>query len=61
MRTYSLNEVLTNKDIARALKNHYVPYYIKNERIFADDMSGTNTYEDLTGYTLQKLRDWLGY
>ena len=61
MKSYELNEVLSNKDIGRALKAHYVPYYIDNERIFADDMTGTNTYDDLTGYTLQKLRDWLGY
>ena len=61
MISYELNEVVRTKDIARVLKAHYVPYYIKNERIFADDMTGTNTYEDLTGYTLQALRDWLGY
>ena len=61
MITYELNEVVRTKDIARALKAHYVPYYIENERIFADDMTGQNIYEDLTGYTLKQLRDWLGY
>lgn len=61
MKSIELNEVLSNKLIASALKNHYVPYYIENERIFADDMTGTNTYEDLTRYTYKKLREWLGY
>lgn len=61
MELYELNEVVSVKDIARALKNHFVPYYIESDHIFADDMTGTNTFEDLTGYTLQKLRDWLGY
>ena len=61
METYELNEVLSVRNIARALKNHYVPFYIENEHIFADDMTGTSTFDDLTGYTLKKLRDWLGY
>jgi hypothetical protein len=53
------------KQIEKVLKLHSVPYRIVDDRIYADSMiAGTEVFEnieDLTGYTMQQLRDWLGY
>jgi hypothetical protein len=53
------------KQIEKILRLHGVPYRIAGARISADSMeAGTEIFEkveDLTGYTLQQLRDWLGY
>lgn len=58
---------MTIKTIAQILDLHSVPYSIKNNRIYAtafytlgDGTSGEEI-EDVTGYTLKQLRDWLGY
>lgn len=51
--------------IAKILKNHNVPFYIKNNRIYADSMMGGTvefeTVEDLTEFTKVNLYNWLGY
>ena len=51
--------------IAQTLEAHSVPYYIENNRIFADSMiCGTQMFDevvDLTDYTCSKLFAWLGY
>lgn len=52
------------KTIAAILAAHSIPFYIKSGRIYADSMEAhitTPEYIDLTDYTLQRLRDWLGY
>lgn len=56
---------LDNLKIRRILKAHNVPCYIKGGRIYADTMeSGKSLFEsveDLTGFDLDELREWLGY
>ena len=56
---------MTITKIARLLTNHGVPYKIVGERILADSMiGGTELFEiteDVTGWSLRKLLDWLGY
>lgn len=56
---------MENKKILNILKNHNVPCYEDNSRVYADTMiSGKSVFEevdDLTGCTVQELRDWLGY
>ena len=57
---------MSNKKIISILQLHYIPYYIdENEHIKADSMQGgTDVFEfviDMTGWTLKKLLDWLGY
>lgn len=53
------------KDVERILINHSVPYFIKDEHIFADSMmSGTELFEvveDLTTLTKKEILIWLGY
>lgn len=58
--------VLTTSQIVKALKNHYINCVVENDHVFALETYTNNgkvfeTWEDLTGYTLQDLRDWLGY
>jgi len=54
-----------NNWIARVLKAHNIPYYIKSGHIYADTMEAhTGRFEhveDLTGYSLKALQGWLGY
>lgn len=56
---------MTNENIEKILDKHNVPYYTKNDRIYADSMlSGTKVFEeveDMTGYGKTQLYDWLGY
>jgi hypothetical protein len=56
---------MSNKRIAWILDNHGIPHFEENDRIYADSMIvGTELFEqtdDLTGYTVGKLRKWLGY
>lgn len=51
--------------IAKILDAHYVPYYVRNGRIFADTMEATTPIfeeaEDVTEYTRDELYAWLGY
>ncbi len=51
--------------ISRILKNHNIPFYVKNSRIYADSMcGGTEIYEeviDVTDYSRAQLYEWLGY
>lgn len=52
-------------EIAAVLDRHGVPWYIEGIRIYADTMAAFTIpfeeVEDLTGYTLEDLRAWLGY
>lgn len=56
---------MKTETIERILKQHSVPYYIENDRIYVDSMlAGTELFaetEDVTDWTLGQLRDWLGY
>lgn len=57
---------MSNEKIAKILKDHHHAFYIKGGRIFADSLGWEvtdweNGVDDLTGYTLKQLRDWLGY
>lgn len=58
-------EKLSNKRIARILRAHNVPHYIRNGRIYADTMESFKrrfeSVDDLTGYTQDELKNWLGY
>lgn len=58
-------KTMDNKRIARILEAHNIPYYCEGGRIYADTMeAGTEKLEhveDLTGYSVKALRDWLGY
>lgn len=51
--------------ISRVLEGHGVPFYIQGNRIFADSMVAfTAIFEevvDVTNYTPEQLRAWLGY
>lgn len=51
--------------IAYILEKHFIPYYIKNNMIFADTMEAFSKplqmVENLTGYTEKQLKTWLGY
>lgn len=53
------------KQIETILKAHSVPYYIKNNQIYADSMiSGTKLFdctENVTNWTKKQLYVWLGY
>lgn len=54
-----------NVDIGKILKEHSIPYFEKNGKIFADTMlAGTELFEEveeLTGISREKLYKWLGY
>ena len=56
---------MTEKQITTILKQHSVPYMIKDGRILADSMQAFTPvfYEtvDVTNYTMRRLLDWLGY
>lgn len=56
---------MTIKSITAILKQHGVPFYEQNGRIYADSMiSGTETFEeveDVTEWTFGELLGWLGY
>ena len=49
--------------IARILDTHSVPYFVANNRIYADSMVAFAPVEyiDMTDYTLAELYAWLGY
>ena len=70
MRTYYSNEILTNNDIARILNAHYIDTYTdSNNNIWAKNQEFTlvngkwelNKDLNVTGYTVKKLRELLGY
>lgn len=54
-----------NRQIERILEAHNIPHYSEGGRIYADTMEAgagkLEHVEDLTGYSVQALRDWLGY
>lgn len=56
---------MTLNNIAKILKMHSIPYYIKGNRIYADSMiGGTELFEatdDMTDWTWPQLYSWLGY
>lgn len=53
------------ENIEKILISHSVPYFVKDEHIFADSMmSGTELFEvveDLTTLTKKEILIWLGY
>ena len=56
---------MTEKQITTILKQHSVPYMIRDGHILADSMIAfTELFSetvDVTGWTLSKLLAWLGY
>ena len=56
---------MTIENIALALEVHSVPYYIENDRVYADTMDAAKAaleeVVDLTDYTHSQLYAWLGY
>lgn len=56
---------MTKQLIEIILKNHGIPYYINNGRVYADDMeSYSEPFEnvtDVTDFTTEQLKTWLGY
>nr|DAP10262.1 MAG TPA: hypothetical protein [Caudoviricetes sp.] len=56
---------MENRKIKKILDAHSVPYFEKEGRIYADYMlSGSDLFEeveDLTGWSMERLRAWLGY
>lgn len=56
---------MSDDKIAKILGLHYVPYYEKSGRIYADSMIAFTAefegVEDMTGWTSQQIYDWLGY
>lgn len=55
---------MTINQIARILKLHNIPYYIKDNNIYADDMQAntiTINYINVTTWTKTHLFQWLGY
>ena len=60
-----LNEKMNINFIAKILKQHSIPFFIKSDEIFADSMiAGTKVFEEVenvTNFTVAQLRSWLGY
>lgn len=63
-----LHEKLSNKQIIHILKDHYVNYHIDNEKIIGhEEFKNTITGKwevinvNLTGCTIQEIRDFLNY
>lgn len=56
---------MTIERIANILEKHHIPHYVQNGRIYADNMeSFTELFSrvtDVTGYTMNDLKNWLGY
>jgi hypothetical protein len=56
---------MTIQTLEQILKNHSIPYYKRNNKIFVDSMvNGTRLFEevhDVTLWTRTQLFDWLGY
>lgn len=56
---------MDNLQIKKVLDAHSIPNYIADGHIFADSMiSGTKEFEqveDVTGWNMKKLYQWLGY
>jgi hypothetical protein len=56
---------MTIQKISKILDYHGVPFFVKDNRIYADSMiCGTKLFEetvDVTEYTLKDLAIWLGY
>lgn len=56
---------MSKEKIAKILAAHFVPYFEKDGRIFADSMmAGTALFEeveDCTDWSLGKMLSWLGY
>lgn len=58
---------LSNSRIAKILDEHNIRHYTQNCRIYGlapyttKDGGGGYEVDDLTGYTVKELRDWLGY
>ena len=54
---------MTNEMIEKILNAHYVPYYIADGNIWADEMLAYSdpSYVNVSGYSKKELYDWLGY
>ena len=66
IKRYYLDDVLPNDFIEKLLTNHGVDSFRVNEKIFAVSVFTTRTgsfneIENVTGYTLQQIYDYLGY
>jgi len=59
-----MNELSRNQFL-NILKSHYIEFFItKAGRIIAldsYDLNGMEYFTDITDYTAQQLRNWLGY
>lgn len=56
---------MKNEKIKRILELHNIPYYEKNDEVFADSMIAyTESFqevENVTGWSKKQLYNWLGY
>lgn len=56
---------MTLQRIEYILTNHSIPYYIENGRVYADDVASySEVFEsvtDVTDFTTEQLKAWLGY
>lgn len=56
---------MENRKIKRILDAHSVPNFEKEGRIYADSiLAGSDLLEDLedmTGWSMERLRAWIGY
>jgi hypothetical protein len=43
------------------LKEHSIPFYFKNDQLFASNEDGSGNYTNITKYSLHKLYKFLGY
>lgn len=65
-----MDQVLTNKQIERTLKAHHIETFIMDGKVFGvqewtierDGLTAEGrSVDDLTGYTVRQIRDWLFY
>lgn len=65
MKHESEENNMNNLQIKKVLDAHSIPNYIADDRIYADSMiGGTKEFEhveDATGWSKEKLYQWLGY
>ncbi len=57
---------MSNRAIVRIVREHSIPAREENERVYVLDMyvrdgKVCNRWVDATGWTVQRLRAWLGY
>lgn len=55
---------MSNETILKIMTNHSVPTRIESGRILASDIFSfrdDTAWIDVTGWTVDQIRDWLGY